>query len=123
MGLYHGWSDEENTHADYIRGGVSPEDFEMEMPRRKKKPKKKSPSKRGCPENEFGPHIYVWEAGPPEWDWWPDYTDTFYERNGFHRREYKICCGCGKRTGSRYTEQMRDLINKKGWYSANYERP
>lgn len=83
---------------------------------KRKKPKKK----RGCPENDFGPHIYVWVPQPWRYDWWPEYVDRFYEKNGFHRREYQTCCGCEKINGSRYTEEMQRLISKKGWYKANY---
>lgn len=30
MGLYHGWSDEPDTHADFVRGGVDASDFDDE---------------------------------------------------------------------------------------------
>lgn len=45
-------------------------------PSRKSKKKKKP----GCPENNNGPHVWVWV------EWWPG-----------SRYETKVCCGCEKR--------------------------
>ena len=120
MGLYHGWDHDPDNHADFVRGAVTPDDFE-ETFRHKKKAQKKRPKKqRGCPENDFGPHVYVWVPSKAVYDWWPEYVDDFYDKHGIYRREVKTCCGCGKTSGSRYTEEMQKRISKLGWYKANY---
>jgi len=125
-GLYHGWSGEEDDHADFLHGGVDPSDFDETMPHRKKRGKKRPIKKRGCPENDFGPHIYVWttesfrkgDGSFDDWLW--QYEKDFWDKNGFHRREYKTCAGCKKRAGSRYTEEFAKRVQKMGWYKANY---
>ena len=83
MGLYHGWDGDEDTHADFVRGGVSPDDFDAPVRHRKKSEKNRPKKKKGCPENDFGPHVYIWVPSELVYDWWPDYTDDFYEKNGF----------------------------------------
>ena len=45
--------------------------------------KNKKKKKRGCPENDFGPHVYVWV---PYFTFWSD-----------GRYEIKVCCGCEHR--------------------------
>ena len=83
--------------------------------------KKETPKKRGCPENDFGPHIYVWTTlATNSWSQFLEENDSFFGRHGFRRREYKVCCGCGKQQSSRYTEEMQKRITKLGWYEANY---
>lgn len=123
-GLYHGWDGEEDTHADFVHGGVPPSDFEDLVPYRKKRGKaRKKKEKRGCPENDFGPHIYVWTPQVLLYSWWPEKgADPFYDKYGFHRREVKTCCGCEKTNGYRYTAEFQKRINKLGWYKANYDR-
>jgi hypothetical protein len=116
----HCWDEDGPHHKDFIRGGVTPEDFEETNYQTRLKSNKKRPKKqRGCPENDFGPHVYVWIPMPHAYDWW-DYDDDFYRHHGFHRREAKVCCGCGKKVKSRYTEEFQKLVNKKGWYNASY---
>lgn len=105
---------------DFRHGGVPLSDFDEEAPYKKKSKKKRPAKKRGCPENDYGPHVYVWVPTSQVYDWWPDYDDGFYEKHGFHRREHKICCGCGKKQGGRYTEEMQKRIAKLGWYKAMY---
>lgn len=120
-GLRHGWgSDDNRGHADFVHGGVAPEDFEESFtghPKRRQK-RVKAPRQRGCSGNDFGPHVYVWTTESDEWSW--DYDEDFFKRNGYYRREYKTCCGCGKIANSRWTEEMAKAIAKRGWYSANY---
>lgn len=122
-GLYHGWDHDADNHADFKHNGVDPSDFDEEvMPYRKKRGKSRAKKeKRGCPENNFGPHIYVWVPSTLMYEWWPEAGhDNFYDKHGFFRREVKTCCGCDKRAGSRYTEEFQKLISKLGWYKANY---
>jgi hypothetical protein len=97
------------------------EDELVDYVRVRKKNKKRPKKKRGCPGNDFGPHVYVWQPMISLYSWWPEAgPDPFFAKHGFHRREEKVCCGCPKRDGFRYTEQFQKLINKKGWYTANY---
>lgn len=124
-GLYHGWDGEKDNHADFVHGGVDPSDFEDEVRHRKKRGKARPKKKRGCPENDFGPHVYVWTTeyfrsdGGFD-DWIHHYEKDFWDRNGFNRREYKTCVGCLQRVKSRYTEEMKKRIAKMGWHKANY---
>lgn len=110
MGLYHGWSDEPDTHADFVRGGVPIEDFEPKVKHKKKRQKKSK--KPGCPENNGGRHIYVWV---PEGK-----TSLFYRFYGFYKWEREVCCGCEKTKGSywthkgrRWTEKYREIALKR----------
>lgn len=89
-GLYHGWDHEEDNHADFKHGGVGIEDFES--PRHKKKSLKKKTGKRGCPGNDFGPHVYIWID-------WDGRQDSLWFRDNTY--EIKVCCGCEKRAGSK----------------------
>ena len=117
-GLYHGWSREPDTHADFQHNGVDVDDFFIDMPHRKKSTKK-SKRFRGCPANDGKAHVYVWTTESTN-DWTRMYEKEFFDKRGFHRREFKVCCGCGKQNKFRYTEQMQKLISRKGWYQANY---
>lgn len=121
MGLGRSWDGEKDTHADFTRGGVNPEDFE-EQPTRHKKASKKRRPKRGCPGNDFKEHVYIWEPLRFRYTWDDEALDDFYEIHGFYRREVLICCGCGRRQKTRYTEEMKKRIKKFGWYNANYMR-
>lgn len=53
---------------------------------------------RGCPENNNKSHVWVWTT-----EFEP--TDIFFEHFGFHKRESKVCCGCGKIDKTRETEE------------------
>ena len=87
MGLYHGWDRDPDTHADFVRGGVTPDDFEKEVnykPRRKKKGCKKSKDGSPC---KFTIPVVVYS----------------YTRGEF-RHDYMedSCERCGKRNWSSY---------------------
>lgn len=113
-GLYHGWSDEPDTHADFIHGGVPVEDFADEPVRWKKKSKRETPKKKpGCPGNDGGPHIYIWTTEK-------NFEDLFYKFFGFHKREFRYCAGCGKnaKRGSRYTEKYVNKFKPAGRWSS-----
>lgn len=103
------------------QGAVEVEDFDDEIryshPPRKNK--KKQPKKRGCPGNDFGPHVYVWMPSLYKYSWSND-RDSFFFKHGFHRNEVQVCCGCEKRNKYRYTAEMQKRINRLGWYKANY---
>ena len=116
-GLYHGWDHEKDNHADFKHGGVDPSDFEEEVVRhRKKRGKKRPPKKKGCPGNDFGPHVYVWVPKVYVFDWWPEYGV-----DKSNRYESKVCCGCNKSAGkTRYTEEFAKRVQKMGWYKATY---
>lgn len=114
----HCWDDTESVHhKDFIRGW-SDDGFD-ETPH-KKKSKGKPKKKRGCPENNYKEHVYVWVPAPRIYDWLDGVDDDFFKRRGFYRSEVEVCCGCGNRRRSRYTEEFQKLINEKGWYRATY---
>lgn len=115
------WDCNDNPKGDpyknYIRGGVEIDDFEKEVNyqtrlkgrsgyRRKFKKEKTRP---GCPENNFGPHIYVWTS-----EFISDDRDFFFRVFGWHKWEEKVCAGCEK-TGrpSRLTERYAKVKERK----------
>lgn len=108
------WTQRAVDRRDYRGGAVGEEDFSDEFRHKKKSARDKSKKKRGCPENEFGPHIYVWTTEPELTGYFIGWSGkriaSFHEENGFFRREHKICCGCGKKLKSRYTEEMENYL-------------
>ena len=88
------------------QGMVDVDDFDEEPRYRKPgtgtrwayKKKKARGAKRGCPENNGKGHVWVWTSER-------EVTDIFYKHFGFHKKESKICCGCGYRAKSRETEE------------------
>lgn len=85
-GLYHGWDGDEDTHADFVHGGVDEDDF-VDTIRYRKKAVKKNKRAKGCPENNGGPHVYVWIP-----------FDTWWSGGAY---EIKVCCGCEHRAPRR----------------------
>lgn len=59
--------------------------------------RKRPRTQRGCPANDNKSHVWVWttEREP---------TDLFFKHFGFHKKESKVCCGCGKVDKTRETE-------------------
>lgn len=96
----------------------SVEDFEEPRYRHPKRRAKKVKA-RGCQGNDWGKHVYVWTTDPENLFSWDD-AQEFYKFHGFYRREYYVCCGCGKRSRSRHTAEFQRLLTKQGWYRANY---
>lgn len=119
-GLNHGWDkDESPNHADFVHGGVDEDDFVGTTRHKKKAPTKARTRRRGCPENDGGPHVYVWTSESYS-SWCTFYEENFFKENGYFRREYLLCCGCKRYKKSRYTEEMQKRIAKFGWYNVNY---
>lgn len=88
----------ESSKRDFVRGAVPVEDFYTVPPHRKKSKKKRPPKKKGCPENNFGSHVYVWIDYDDSWLW-------------YSKREYeiKVCCGCLKRANTNsFRRKMND---------------
>ena len=87
------------------QGAVEIEDFDDE-PRYHKAghgtggcgTRKKRRQSRGCPANNNGAHVYVWTSER-------EITDIFFNHFGFHKKESKVCCGCGVIAKSRETEE------------------
>lgn len=96
-GLNHGWDELDNSrHADFIHGGVDPDDFSDAMVRHKKRANRGSRTK-GCPANDGSAHVYVWV---PTWTQY--YDNKPYFKDSWANRYYKqsevaVCAGCGKR--------------------------
>ena len=85
MGLNHGWDEfDKSQHADFVRGGVKPSDFEY-VTRWPKNSQKKRRPKRGCPENNYKEHVYVWET-----------RKVRVSDGSLFTWEVKLCCGCEK---------------------------
>jgi hypothetical protein len=114
-GLYHGWSDEPDTHADFIHGGVDIDDFDDVIRHRKKAKKVRPKKKPGCPGNEGKAHIYVWTT---EFN----FEDCFFKFFGFHKYEKKFCAGCNKKAyATRKTEQyIKKFNDSTRWGSPEY---
>ena len=88
------------------------EDFADPIRVRHPKRKRKEKKMRGCPGNEFGPHIYAWTVYVS--GWLGESNREFFERNHFYRREYYVCVGCEKISKSRYTAEFQKLLTKAG---------
>lgn len=110
------YNDKGDPYKNFTRGGVEVSDFEDEIPYRhpprksKKKGNKKYP---GCEGNDGKAHVYVWTSETMPTDY------LFYRYFGFHRTEWKICVGCGKRNGTRKTEQYE--ARKEREYNKRYK--
>jgi hypothetical protein len=107
-GLSHGW-DYPDTHADFKHGGVDIDDFDAEVNYQKRIAKKNKKAKKrypGCPENNNGPHVYVWTT---EFRGERLFKDYF----GFHKYEEKRCAGCGHKDSSRLTEEYNARNSKE----------
>lgn len=83
------------------QGAIPIEDFDEEVtyrhPKRRKK-KEKVKTRPGCPANEFKAHVYVWTTET-------EYRDFFYDYFGFPKGQSKVCVGCGKRNGSKPSDE------------------
>ena len=83
-------------NCDYCVGGrdkryglINADDGWEETPHRKAGKTKARKRVPGCPENDGGPHVYVWTTEGMQ-------KGLFFEYFGFHRAEHKICAGCRK---------------------------
>lgn len=103
-----------DPHKNYVRGGVEIDDFDKEVNYQTRlkgrsgnlRYKKEKP-RPGCPENNYGPHVYVWTTEFEE-------EDLFSKHYGYHKREREFCAGCGKnRYRSRVTERYEKVRKRK----------
>lgn len=107
---------DQNSHKDYIRGGVDASDFEDEVryrhpKRRAKKSRARSQTRTPCPHTEDGKHVYVWTAYESVWN---NKDKIFYRYFGFYREEIQVCCGCGVTKGwHRPTERYMKVKDRK----------
>lgn len=104
----------------YERQGMTDPDFgEVEVNYKPKKKKKVKRTRAGCPENNNGPHVYIWV--PSEFD------NLFKRYFGFAQTERKICCGCLKPAHkSRDSEQYTKKFGKHKrhrWDHPEYRDP
>jgi hypothetical protein len=98
------------------QGMVDADDFNEEgllryrHPKRRKARKDKYPKPRpGCPENDWGKHVYVWvdQAGIYE-------SPSFYRYYGYYKYKYEVCCGCGKVGKKEHTDKY-ERVNMKAY--------
>lgn len=102
--------DDKDVQRMYVRqGAVEIEDFDEEIRYRKptggspwggwnkKKPRKKT--RPGCPENNFGPHLFVWTTELES------EKTIFFQFFGFHKYHREVCCGCKKQRGTEESER------------------
>lgn len=96
-----------DPYKNFRQGKVEVSDFDDEIPYKKphsgtqwnwnkKKPRKKT--RPGCPENNFGPHLFVWTTELES------EKTIFFRYFGFHKYHREVCCGCGKMRGSAESE-------------------
>ena len=70
---------------------------------RSNKKKGKPRKKRGCPENDFKAHVYVWVRETRYYGKWSSHYGYFVnDRSRPYSVDCKICCGCGKVYTRRY---------------------
>lgn len=97
------YADTRGELADYkdARRGASEDAFwdEDELVDYRPSKKKKRKRQKGCPENNGGRHIYVWQKDLDPW-WNRYYPDSPYEK--------KLCCGCEKRAPGISFRRKRD---------------
>jgi len=87
------------------QGAVEIEDFDDEVKFRKpgkgysyrSKKRLRTPA-RGCEANNNKAHVWVWTTEK-------EITDIFFKHFGFHKKESRVCCGCGKVDKTRETEE------------------
>lgn len=106
-----------SEHKDFIRGGVTIEDFDDEVrprhpKRRKKKSRPRSQTRSACWATEDGKHVYVM-AGVEESAYGHD--DLFYKHFGFYKNEVKTCCGCRVTKGWRRETERYMKIKERKW--------
>jgi len=96
-------------HKDFIRGGVDPEDFDKEVNYQTnlKKKNKKVKTRPGCPGNDYKAHVYVWTTEN-------EYRDFFCDYFGFPKYQHNICAGCGKRNGTKCSDQYMK-VKEREW--------
>ena len=114
------WDCYDNRKGDpykiFTQGGVEISDFEDEIPYRHPKRKSKKKSRKavpGCEGNDGKAHIYVWTSETMPTDY------LFYRYFGFHRSEWRVCVGCGKRNGTRNSEKYE--TRKEREYNKRYK--
>lgn len=108
----------EEKRFRYRQGAVDVDDFYIEvnyqtrMKGRGFKRKNEKPKTRpGCPENDFGPHVYVWTTeGQIE--------DLFFRYFGFHKYQRRICAGCGKMDGTKHSDAYHERNERE--YNKRY---
>lgn len=99
---YDCWGYTSVIKRDFNAGKVEVSDFDDEFRHAKVAKKKKPKKKRGCPENDYKAHVYVWVE--------EKHYRSRYTPNGFvedrSRPPYtvreKTCCGCGHVTNRKY---------------------
>lgn len=65
---------------------------------RRKAPKKK----RGCPENDYKAHVYVWVTETRFYSKWKTGYGFVRDKSRPYTVHLKTCCGCGKVCKTRY---------------------
>jgi len=108
-----------DPYKNYIRGGVEIDDFDKEVnyqTRLKKKRKKKTEkvkNRPGCPENDYGPHVYVWTS-----ETYNSENSLFVRVFGWSKWEEKICCGCRKRANKHRLTDRYEKVKKRKYEKA-----
>ena len=102
-----------DPYKDFRRGKVEVSDFDDEFRyvkaggktqfewsnkatrRARQKPKPRA----GCPENNMKAHLYVWTTELES------EKTIFFRYYGFHKYQREVCCGCGKRRKTEFSER------------------
>lgn len=103
--------DDREMQVYYRRQGmVEANDFDDEVRYRHPKRRKKNKVNRrpGCPGNDYNKHVFVWVEKSGDFD-----SGFFFKYYGYYKKEYEVCCGCGKVGKSRRTEKYNKINLKK----------
>ena len=116
MGTCSCCSYEQNTHKDFIRGGVDESDFADEfrvvnLKNKTKKSRPRSATRTPCSATENGRHVYVWEP----YEWRPGKERVFYRYFGYHKYEQQVCCGCLTTKGWRRETEQYLKVKERKW--------
>jgi len=101
------------------QGAVEVDDFYKEVnytPRKKKtKRVREKRTRPGCPENNNGPHVYIWTTETVGARLYSTYLmhDMFYDYFGYSKWKYEVCAGCLKGRGREHSDRYEKAKERK----------
>lgn len=92
-----------NNYKDNRRGGAEDAFWdETELVDHKRSATKKKRARRGCPENDYKAHIYIWTTETRYYGKWDTIRGYVQDKSRPYTVDINICCGCEHVTNRRY---------------------